>query len=110
MAQFQVKIENDHTNDVLNALDSQIKKALWSIGEAAEKHAKENTPVDTGRLKNSISHQEDSEATYVGTNVEYAPYIEFGTSRGIKAHHMIQDAAEKHSDEYKRIAKAALES
>lgn len=105
----EVTIENDKTNEVLNALDSQLKRALWAIGEKAEEYAKKDTPVDTGRLKNSISHQEDANSTYVGTNVEYAPYIEFGTSRGIPAHHMIQNAAENHSSEYKEIAKAALE-
>jgi HK97 gp10 family phage protein len=42
--------------------------------------------VDTGRLRASITHRLTSKtgkASYaeVGTNVEYGPYLEFGTSR-----------------------------
>lgn len=38
--------------------------------------------VDTGRLRQSIGVQKVGEGHYrVGTNVEYAPYLEFGTRR-----------------------------
>jgi HK97 gp10 family phage protein len=38
------------------------------------------TPVDTGRLRQSINVQKLGDAHYsVGTNVEYAPYVEYGT-------------------------------
>lgn len=38
-------------------------------------------PVDTSRLKQSIDHVVDADelAGYVGTNVDYAIYVEFGT-------------------------------
>lgn len=107
---FEIVIKADHTQDVLNALRSQKKKALFALGEACEANIKKETPVDTGRLKNSMSHQEDEDATYCGTNVEYAPYQEYGTSRGIKAHHMIEHAAYNHNSEYLNIVKAALSS
>lgn len=39
-------------------------------------------PVDTGRLRQSIGLQKIGEGHYrVGTNVTYAPYVEFGTRR-----------------------------
>lgn len=39
-------------------------------------------PVDTGRLRQSIGLQKRGEGHYrVGTNVEYAPYVEYGTRR-----------------------------
>jgi HK97 gp10 family phage protein len=47
--------------------------------------AKRLCPVDTGRLRASISHRlgEDAESLFadVGTAVEYAPHVEFGTER-----------------------------
>ena len=54
-----------------------------------------------------MAHAVSGDAAYIGSNVEYAPYVEFGTRRN-KAHHMIKKAATEHSDEYKAIAKAAL--
>lgn len=48
-----------------------------------QRDAKINAPVNTGRLRASItpgiSAMGDSIEGVVGTNVEYAPYVEFGT-------------------------------
>ena len=63
--------------------------------------------VDTGRLRNSISHTVDDEAAYIGTNVEYAPYVELG-ARGRQGVHMLQRAATEHADEYKQIMEDAM--
>lgn len=35
--------------------------------------------VDTGRLRNSITYKIGIDNATIGTNVEYAPYVEFGT-------------------------------
>ncbi len=99
----------DNSEEVLAAMGKAIKNGLEAIGLTAETYAKKATPVDTGRLRNSISHTVDGEAAYIGTNVEYAPYVELGTSR-TKAHHMLQKAATEHSAEYKRLAEDAVKS
>ena len=65
--------------------------------------------VDTGRLRNSISHTVDGEAAYIGTNVEYAPYVELG-ARGRKGVHMLQRAATEHADEYKRLMEYSMKN
>ena len=96
-----------NVNDILSALEKGKRNALTAIGETAETYAKKATPVDTGRLRNSISHAVDGEAAYIGSNVEYAPYVELGTSRA-KAHHMLQKAATEHSAEYKRLSEDAV--
>ena len=96
-----------NVNDILSALEKGKRNALTAIGATAETYAKKATPVDTGRLRNSISHSVDGEAAYIGSNVEYAPYVELGTSRA-KAHHMLQKAATEHSAEYKRLAEDAF--
>ena len=98
-----------NVNDILSALEKGKRNALTAIGETAETYAKKATPVDTGRLRNSISHTVDGEAAYIGSNVEYAPYVELGTRRA-KAHHMLQKAATEHSAEYKRLAEDAIQS
>ena len=97
----------DNSKQVLSAMEKGIKNGLEAIGLTAETYAKKATPVDTGRLRNSISHTVDGEAAYIGSNVEYAPYVELGTSRA-KAHHMLQKAATEHSAEYKRLAEDAV--
>ena len=99
----------DYSKEVLSAMEKGIKNGLEAIGLTAETYAKQETPVCTGRLRNSISHTVDSEAAYIGSNVEYAPYVELGTSRA-KAHHMLQKAATEHSAEYKRLAEDAVKS
>jgi len=61
----------------------KLKKKLKSIGFQIEREAKKNAPVDTGRLRASITTDvtmnQGLPMVKVGTNVEYAPYIEFGT-------------------------------
>ena len=100
----------DNTAEVLSALKRAKKRGLEAIGLVAEGHAKKyETAVDTGRLRNSISHATDDEAAYIGTNVEYAPYIEFG-ARGRKGLHYLQRAASEHSDEYKRLMEDSMKN
>ena len=67
---------NDHTGDVLRAFNSQIPAALEACGLQAEGYAKLQCPVDTGNLRNSLTHTQEGDRTEViGTNVEYAPYV-----------------------------------
>ena len=101
----------DNSQKFNDEMLKKIENVLWTIGETAEGYAKDNTPVDTGRLRNSITHAEkiDEQSTYIGTNVEYAPYVEAGSSHNT-AHHMLRDACQNHTDEYKAIAKAALKA
>ena len=65
----------DNSKQILSALEKGIKNGLEAIGLTAETYAKKATPVDTGRLRNSISHETDKEAVYIGTNVEYAAFV-----------------------------------
>ncbi len=103
---IDVKI-TDNSDIIRDALQDQIETALVAIGLAAESHAKELCPVDTGRLRNSITHTNDDDSAYIGTNVEYAAYVELGTFR-MKARPYLKPAAENYVDEYRALAKAAL--
>ena len=99
----------DNTDEVLSALERAKKRGLEAIGLTAEGYAKKDTPVDTGRLRNSISHATDDEAAYIGTNVEYAPYVELG-ARGRPGVHMLKRAATEHTDEYKRLMEDSMKN
>ena len=70
-----------HRLEVETALPGAIERALETCGLAAEGYAKRLCPVDTGNLRNSISHATEENVEYIGTNVEYAPYVEMGTTR-----------------------------
>ena len=133
----------DNTEEVLNALEAAIKRGNEAIGMTAERHAKKKCPVDTGRLRNSITYAMAGEEThvksykankkkagekerktytyegtadgekgsgvYIGTNVEYAVFVENG-AQGRTAVHFLQDAAANHSDEYKRMMEDSMKN
>lgn len=100
-----------HLGEFLDALPEQIEQALIAIGMTAETHAKEECPVDTGRLRNSITHDVDmsEQAAYIGSNVEYAAFVELGTSK-MAPRPYLRPAAENHSAEYKSLVESALKS
>lgn len=77
-----MKVEfQDNSEEVLAAFQAAAERALEVCGLTAEGYAKKLCPVDTGNLRNSISHLVDQEelAAYVGTDVSYAAYVELGT-------------------------------
>ena len=99
----------DNTDEVLAALKMAKKRGLEAIGLTAEGHAKKETPVDTGRLRNSIAHAVEDDAAYIGTSTSYAPFVELG-ARGRKGVHMLQRAASEHTDEYKRLIEDSMKN
>ena len=58
---MQVKV-TDNSAIFKKAKDEAVARALEAIGLTAERHAKENCPVDTGLLRNSITHAISGEA------------------------------------------------
>lgn len=79
-------IFRSRTKEFMAVLEEEIDKAVTESAEAMAGNIKAITPVDTGRLRNSItasSHLLDGRLPggegEVGTNVEYAPYVEYGT-------------------------------
>lgn len=99
----------DHSDEVIDEMKKTMERALEKIGMVGEAYAKEECPVDTGTLRDSISHAVDDNTTIIGTNVEYAPYVELGTSK-MDAQPYLRPAVENHIKEYKEIAKGELKS
>ena len=56
-----------------------IREFLEKSGRTVEGKAKENVVVDTGRLRSSITTEVRTDRAIVGSNVKYAPHVEFGT-------------------------------
>lgn len=76
----------NNAEEIKAALRVAVPVALERIGEKAEGYAKDLCPVGKaygGTLRGSISFivDEAEQAVAVGTNVEYAPYVELGTGK-----------------------------
>lgn len=74
---MSLEIKADNIDLVVNGINDAVLRALEKIGMTAEGYAKDLCPVDTGNLRNSITHvvDEGGGAVYIGSNVEYAPYV-----------------------------------
>ena len=62
-----------------NIADTDLTIPLKQSCLLVENKAKELCPVDTGQLRASISSKVDGDTGSIGTNVDYAPYVEYGT-------------------------------
>ena len=108
---MEIKVIN-HIAEVKIEKERKVRAALDAAGSLAEGYAKvhlEQTPrrVDTGRLRNSISHRVHDDSVEVGTNVEYATYVEFGT-RKMRPNNYLRSAVGDHLPEYKELLKEYL--
>lgn len=106
-----VEIREDNARQIADAIDQALARALEEVGLVAEGYAKKACPVDTGRLRNSITHQvrPSEKSVYIGTNVEYAPYVELSTSR-TKGQPFLRPAAKDHENTYRKIFEKHLRS
>lgn len=147
MADIEI-IVKDNSGEIARQFKQLVQIALETVGTQAESHAKQiisdalvyghvnlkvvgekdNSRVDTGRMRNSIAHTVVKEDVYIGTNLEYAPYHELGTgiyasqpggrqspwvyydrkgkahkTRGLYPIHFLKKAASEHTEEYKKI-------
>lgn len=73
----------DNSAQVKSEFEMALLRALEKCGLAGEGYAKKLCHVDTGNLRNSITHQvvEGEQAVYIGSNSSYAGYVELGTGK-----------------------------
>lgn len=121
----------NNTDSVMFDFGMACIRALERCGSEAEGYAVDLAPVDTGALRNSITHALGDGEVYIGTNMEYAPYVELGTGKyypggrptpwmyedakgdmhwtaGNKAQPFIKPAVADHVQTYKNIIKGEL--
>jgi len=99
-----MSIIKDNTKGVLEEVDKRIKANLKTAALMVERSSKQICPVDTGTLKRSIFHIIDDRSAVVGTNVEYAPYVEMGT-RFWPGKPYLRPALEMNKDKIKQLFK-----
>ncbi len=123
----------DNSRQTRAEFEAACLRALEECGITAEGYAKLLCPVDTGNLRNSITHQvqPDEKAVYVGSSSEYAAYVELGTGKyypggrqtpwvyqdargqwhltnGQRAKPYLKPAVADHSRQYKEIVEGEL--
>lgn len=80
---YSIKIEGlEELKDKLGShklIMGPLKTFLNKAGHTVEGRVKNYTPVDTGRLRASITTQVEPLRATVGTNVKYSSFVEFGT-------------------------------
>ena len=132
----------DHSKEVIEALDEKLDLTLDLVGMFVASEAQDeldNSPrrIDTGLLKNSITHavsgkspaigaytsddgtksgsysgnapKDKDKAVYVGTNVEYGIYVHEGTSN-MSPNRFLRNACERNVDQIKEYFKNNLKS
>ena len=135
-ATFDFKLKSNR-KEVLRGSEEAVERGLAAIGMRAVTYThrpkeRGGTPVDTGRLRNSIAWATasqsgggmdeppggedappdggaDDRTVVIGTNVKYGEAVEEGTSKR-KPAHMLRNALIDGSDEYARIMEAALKA
>lgn len=131
----------NNSGKLLQAVREYRDEKLEEIGQRAEDYAQRLTPKGNpestgvegyrgGTLQKSITHKVVDDTVYVGSNVNYAPYVELGTgiyatdgngrkspwvwidkngkahyTRGMEPKHMLKKSIADHLDEYKKIIK-----
>lgn len=139
MPDFTIKITADHSDEVLRDLEGAKERILEAWGQQGVSYVKDVITaagrIDTGAMRNGISHQVDNgeSKVYVGSNTEYAIYNEYGTgiyaeggkgrktpwfyvdshgeghfTHGMKPIHMFKNGIGDHLSEFKQIAENEL--
>jgi hypothetical protein len=55
------------------------RRFLTRIALIGERNVKRHAPVKTGHFRRSVTHKVEENRAIVGTNVNYGPYLEYGT-------------------------------
>lgn len=128
----------DNSEEVKSAMRNALLRGLEIVGQTCEKYAAmlcSGFKNSKGKLRDSITHRvdEEEEVVYVGSNLEYAAYVELGTGKyypggrptpwayqdengdwhwthGNKAHPFLKPAAEDHKPEYQKILEDELKN
>lgn len=125
----------DNSKEVSAAIKAALLRGLEKCGLVAEGYAKKLCPVDTGNLRNSITHVVDEQepAAIIGSNNSYAAYVCLGTGKyadggrptpwvykdakgqfhwtaGNKAQPFLKPAVSDHAEQYRDILKKELEN
>ena len=93
-------------NSITYALSGKKPQIDSYSGDSTSKYGRDGIP--SGRYSGTApsTSNKNEASVYIGTNVEYAPYIELGTDK-IKPTHYLKRAITDHIDQYRDMAKKA---
>lgn len=127
----------DNSGEIRRLINQAVIRGLERCGMECEGYAKDLCPVDTGNLRNSITHEVDTSepAVHIGSNNEYSAYVELGTgiyaeggggrptpwvykddkgnwhhTHGQQAQPYLRPALEDHKQTYKNIIEDAMKN
>lgn len=83
---------NLRTKEAIKMMHNKLAQTAKQIGMFLETESKLRTPVDTGHLRRSVGHETNVKNTkakiFVGSNVEYDPFVELGIGQKAQPHHL----------------------
>lgn len=137
MPDAEFKITNGNSDEIIRTMHAALPPILETCGLVAEGYAKRLCPVDTGRLRNSITHATKAnlgQASYtdndgnrytdgaaketpdeyevvIGTNVDYAQQQELGNAtHKVGQSPYLRPALADHIAQYKEIIEEGLKN
>lgn len=94
----------------------EVVKEGQKSGQEYQSNSKDKNkkpiPITTGKYEGVMAKSENEHSVYVGSNVEYAEYVEYGVTfasgKVMEANHFLKKAVNDHKDEYKRMIEQGL--
>ena len=112
---YSFTITVDNTQRFLDGFDDAKERTLEAIGmhiegEAKIELSKDPRRIDTGNLRNGITHAVDKNESvvYIGSDVEYAAYVHEGTSK-MAPNRYLKNAVENNKSQIEDITKRYLQ-
>ena len=94
-------------NSITSVIGGEKAKKPNSHGDNPSKYGKTQAIPFRPYNGTAPADPEGKVTVYIGSNVEYAPYVEIGTTR-MRARPFLKPAVDNHQDEYKRIIQEIL--
>lgn len=92
----------NHLPAVIHSLDSSVREVVEKVTVDVAAGADARAPVDTGALAASYTPEMDGDTGTAGSNMEYAPYVEYGTVHSGAQPHLVPaaDAVDNNMRQY----------
>ena len=100
---------------IARAVDTgRLRNSITYALAGEETHVKSYNANKGGKDRETYTYEGTAEGkkgsgVYIGTNVEYAVFVENG-ARGRTAVHFLQDAATGHTDQYKKLMEDSMKN
>ena len=97
MSKFKADVKTEWNGPVvIKDFDKAMFRSLHESADIVLSQAKALSPSDMAELRGSLNKQVTAKNAVVGTNAEYAPYVEFGTRPHAAPISALQGWADRH--------------